>query len=67
MKTGDVVSMRSCGSDLPIGLIVNIQQKDKWDDFDNEWCTILWDDGDLTSCWGDELTEVLCKTNAAVV
>ena len=70
MKEGDLVSMRSGSPDPQIGLIIHVQQKDGWDDdnnFSDEWCTVIWDDGDLTQGWGDELAEVLCKTKMDVI
>ena len=63
MKAGDLVSMRSGSVDPPTGIIVDTSHEDD----DGTWCIILWDDGDLVGCWGEELTQVMCKTSKLVI
>ena len=61
LDVGDLVQMKRepsayLGEGIPIGIIIETESTT------GEWfyCRILWDDGDVTGAWVDELRN-LCK------
>lgn len=56
LNVGSLVRARRTPTDwegLPIGLILSLDSDD-----DGCWCKILWDDGQIVSCWESEIMEV---------
>jgi|AACY02.7.fsa_nt_gi hypothetical protein len=62
-RVGDLVQMireLPDGETIPIGLLVD-KDEEEVAGYKDAWCTIQWDDGDITGVWIDEIERVECE------